>query len=97
MGELARALMEHTIHHTLVELVDDTLQTSRILHNIAGALAEEPEYADIANAAQLREASVRCIDLIELVIEAATSDMDAYRKSRVAKELESLRKGILDV
>jgi hypothetical protein len=94
MGELGDRLMESAIQQSILSIIDDTMQSARILHNLAQVIEEE-ELAT-ANAAQLREAAVRCIDLIEITIEASVAETSPpYRESQIARDLSYLRDQIL--
>jgi len=90
-------MMEHAIQQSLLSIIDDTIASARILHNLAQVIEEE-ELTDI-NTAQLRESAVRCIDVIEMIVEAATTDerYQDYRNSGIHRDLNHLRKQIMNM
>jgi hypothetical protein len=95
MGELSKNLLEHAIQQSILGIIDDTMSSAKILHNLAQVLEEED--LDAANPNQLRESAVRCIDVIELLIEAATTQpsFNDYKDSPIARDLQTLRNMIL--
>jgi hypothetical protein len=77
-----------------VEAVDNLMQTARLLGGLAKAMIEEDTH-DICNPQQLIEASARCVDTIELIVEAVKPDdtsMSDFERTDLGKDLKKVRK-----
>jgi len=89
-----------------VEAVDSLMSTSQLLGGLAKAVIEE-EVPELCNPHQLIEASARCIDTIELIVEACRppehelsewESTDLYGNLQaVRKQLNKLRQTVLDL
>jgi len=94
MGEITRALLMKMCAEATIEAVDNLLQTSQLLGGLAKAVMEEQEAADLVNPEQLIEASARCIDTIELIVEAARPpehELSDWEQTNLHHELVQVR------
>jgi len=106
MGDVARALLMKMCAEATIEAVDNLLQTSQLLGGLSKAIIEE-NIPDVINPSQLIEASARCIDTIELIVEAARppeyelshwENTDLHRElAQVREALAGLRENLLDI
>ena len=94
MGEVTRALLMKMCADATIESVDNLLQTSQLLGGLAKAVMEEPEAREYVNPERLIEASARCIDTIELIVEAARPpehDLSHWEQTDLHRELVQVR------
>jgi len=106
MGEVTRALLMRMCAEAAVEAVDSLLSTSQLLGGLAKAVIEE-DVPELCNPHQLIEASARCIDTIELIVEACRppeheleewEQTDLYQNLvQVRRQLDKMRKTIIDL
>jgi hypothetical protein len=98
MGETGQKIVGAFIASTLVDAIGELMSAAQTLSSSAQVIIEEEMPF---NANQLVEAAARCIDTIELIIDAATSgkkvdespiqgDLEEFRD-----KLDEIRQGIL--
>jgi|SRR5262252_2670180 hypothetical protein len=97
MGELGDQLVDAMVASGLATVVNDTLENARILGTLVQLIVTEESKA--ANPQQVTEAAARCIDVIEILIEAVAdahkSELtDARGLRAMNRELREVRKAL---
>ncbi|HKV43848.1 MAG TPA: hypothetical protein VJT32_04125 [bacterium] len=111
MGDrpLSGFLVTYIAGHTLAQVANDMLQNAQLLGGLAQLLQDE-EMTTIANAPQLLESALKCVDCVELIVRAAMPpDEDAETNeerleasnmaedmTRIRRQLDKMRASLLD-
>jgi hypothetical protein len=98
MGEIAKSLLMKMCAEASVEAVNDLLHTSQLLGGLAKAIMTEPDAEGIVNPEQLIEAAARCIDAIEVIVEACRPrdhDLSEWEQTDLHNDMMDVR-GKLD-
>ena len=106
MGDVARALLLKMCAEATIQAVGNLMETSQLLGGLANAVMEE-DIEEVINPNQLVEAAARCLDTIELIVEAARppeyelnhwESTDLHREVSETKEaLSKIRQNLLDL
>jgi hypothetical protein len=107
MSDLGKELVDCLIACQITGVAGDQLENARVLGSLARVVTEES--STLANPTKLTEAALRCIDSVEILIEAIADGVGAEIQTDVSelrrmnrymrsmrKELQEMRESILD-
>src|SRR5262252_5422086 len=93
MGKMSDRLLMKMISDSTVQAVSDLIDTSQFLGGLAKVIMDEG-CAEFANPQQIVEAAARCIDTVELIVEAARPSQTAcgLNEKLLNKELKRTKR-----
>ena len=100
MGELGAQLVDAMIVNGINVIVQDSLENARGLGLLARTILSEN--SEIANPQQIMEAGVRCVDVIELLVDAIAEskmkvEIDVKGLRQMHRELREVREALAGI